>query len=75
MSAQLKNGKQTAAELGITPSSLCILVRDGVLTPEIHEGRLLRFDVAKVRRVLAKRAAEKAARRDTDPSNHMVPTF
>jgi hypothetical protein len=45
-----------AKELGITGDTILRLYRDEVIDAEIHEGRLIRFDLEKVRAALAKRA-------------------
>ncbi len=43
-------------ELGISVNAVLRLYRDEVIDAEIHEGRLIRFDLEKVRTALAKRA-------------------
>jgi hypothetical protein len=43
-------------ELGISVNAVLRLYRDEVIDAEIHEGRLIRFDLEKVRAALAKRA-------------------
>jgi hypothetical protein len=43
-------------ELGISVNAVLRLYRDEVIDAEIHEGRLIRFDLEKVRSTLAKRA-------------------
>lgn len=45
-----------AKELGVTVNTILRLYRDEVIDAEIHEGRLIRFDLEKVRAALAKRA-------------------
>jgi hypothetical protein len=45
-----------AKQLGITGDTILRLYRDEVIDAEIHEGRLIRFDLEKVRTALAKRA-------------------
>ena len=45
-----------AKELGVTVNTILRLYRDEVIDAEIHEGRLIRFDLEKVRVALAKRA-------------------
>jgi hypothetical protein len=43
-------------QLGISVNAVLRLYRDEVIDAEIHEGRLIRFDLEKVRTALAKRA-------------------
>ena len=43
-------------ELGISVNAVLRLYRDEAIDAEIHEGRLIRFDLEKVRTALAKRA-------------------
>ncbi|MEN9534761.1 MAG: hypothetical protein RLZ22_256 [Verrucomicrobiota bacterium] len=43
-------------QLGISVNAVLRLYRDEVIDAEIHEGRLIRFDLEKVRAALAKRA-------------------
>jgi hypothetical protein len=45
-----------AKQLGLTGDTVLRLYRDDVIDAEIHEGRLIRFDIEKVRVALAKRA-------------------
>jgi hypothetical protein len=45
-----------AKELGLTHGTVLRLYRDEAIDAEIHEGRLIRFDLEKVRAALAKRA-------------------
>jgi hypothetical protein len=45
-----------AKQLGITGDTILRLYRDEAIDAEIHEGRLIRFDLEKVRTALAKRA-------------------
>lgn len=45
-----------AKELGMNGDTILRLYRDEVIDAEIHEGRLIRFDLEKVRVALAKRA-------------------
>lgn len=52
----LFSARALANELGMTHSAILRLYRDEVIDAEIHEGRLIRFDLEKVRVALAKRA-------------------
>ena len=45
-----------AKELGMTGDTILRLYREEIIDAEIHEGRLIRFDIEKVRAALAKRA-------------------
>lgn len=69
----LTNAKATAAALGIHPSQLSRLMHDGAVTPEIREGRMVRFDVEKVRKQLRKRAIQNL-KTDAIPDG-MVPVY
>jgi hypothetical protein len=52
----LLSARSIANELGMTHTAILRLYRDEVIDAEIHEGRLIRFDLEKVRTALAKRA-------------------
>lgn len=52
----LFSARALANELGMTHTAILRLYRDEVIDAEIHEGRLIRFDLEKVRVALAKRA-------------------
>ena len=75
----LLNAKQTANSLGVSPQTIGEWTDQGIITPEIHEGRCIRFDLEKVRSQLAKRA--KKAKRESYSRNEashpadIVPTF
>ena len=58
-------------ELGISVNAVLRLYRDEVIDAEIHEGRLIRFDLEKVRSTLAKRA--KRNRQSIANCNDMLP--
>jgi hypothetical protein len=58
-------------ELGLTGDTILRLYRDEVIDAEIHEGRLIRFDLEKVRSTLAKRA--KRNRQSIANCNDMLP--
>jgi hypothetical protein len=58
-------------ELGISVNAVLRLYRDEVIDAEIHEGRLIRFDLEKVRSTLAKRA--KGNRQSIANCNDMLP--
>lgn len=73
MSAPLQNAKGTAAALGMHPNQISRLMKEGAITPEVREGRLVRFDVEKVRKQLRKRAAANL-KSESIPTN-MVPTY
>lgn len=47
-----------AAALGVSKDSVLQWTRAGIITPEIREGRTIRFNEAKVREQLARRAAK-----------------
>jgi len=47
-----------AAALGLTHKTVIALYEKGAIPAEIAEGRLYRFDLAKVRAALAERAAK-----------------
>lgn len=51
---------ELAAELGVSKDAVLSWTRQGIITPEIREGRTIRYNVAKVREQLAKRAAKPA---------------
>ena len=52
----LFSARALANEFGMTHTAILRLYRDEVIDAEIHEGRLIRFDLEKVRVALAKRA-------------------
>ena len=52
----LLSARALANEFGMTHTAILRLYRDEVIDAEIHEGRLIRFDLEKVRVALAKRA-------------------
>jgi len=52
----LISARSLANELGMTHTAILRLYRDEAINAEIHEGRLIRFDLEKVRAALAKRA-------------------
>ncbi len=70
-----KSAKETARALGMHPSQISRLYSTGVIESEIHEGRMIRFDVAKVRKALAKRAREKQRQIMEHLPEGMVPTY
>jgi hypothetical protein len=69
----LKSARATGRELGLSATKVLELEAAGVISAEIHEGRLIRFDVEKVRKVLRKRAAEH--RKTGRIPDGMVPTY
>ena len=54
--SELLNSKQVASAIGVSPQTVGAWVAEGAITPEIREGRVIRFDLSKVRAQLAKRA-------------------
>jgi len=58
MSALL-NASQLAKALGVSCATTTAWAKAGVIPIEIHEGRLYRFDLEKVKAALAERAARK----------------
>lgn len=71
----LKSAKDTAKALGMHPSQISRLYATGAIESEIHEGRMIRFDVAKVRKALAKRARAKQSQIMNPLPDGMVPTY
>jgi len=73
--SELLNAKKTAAALGVSPQSIGEWLASGAITPEIHEGRVIRFNLDNVRAQLAKRA--KKAKRETyaKSETNLVPTL
>ncbi len=55
----LLNGKELGKELGFSAGEAVRLYKAGAIPAEIAEGRLYRFDIAKVKKALAERAAAK----------------
>ena len=54
---------QLAAALGVSKDSVLQWTRAGIITPEIREGRTIRYDVERVKEQLARRAAKVKPRR------------
>ena len=52
----LYSANAVAKELGVSCDTVLRLYREEVIHAEIHEGRLIRFDLEKVKASLAKRA-------------------
>ena len=52
----LHSAQQVADAFGVAKDTVLAWTRDGVLTPEVREGRIIRYDLDKVREQLAKRA-------------------
>lgn len=75
MSKPLLSAKDLAAELGLHPSQVTRLRQSGAISPEILEGRLVRFDLDKVKRALAKRAKEHQREEAEHLPDGMVPTY
>jgi len=72
MKHALQSTRETAAALGMSASTVMRLYTAGVIDAEINEGRVIRFDAEKCRRVLAERA--KAKRGAVEVPAGMVPT-
>jgi len=53
------NASGIAKAIGVTHKTVIALYEKGIIPAEIAEGRLYRFDLAKVRKALADRAAAK----------------
>lgn len=51
--------QQVADHLGLDVSQVLRWEKSGILTPNVREGRVVRFDLEEVKATLAKRAAEK----------------
>jgi len=64
----------TGKALGLPCSTVMKLYREGILDAEIHEGRVIKFDVAKCRAKLAARA-KKNRKEVATPLNGMVTTY
>lgn len=60
------NASQLAEALGVSCTTVTAWVRNGVITPEIHEGRVDRYDPVKVCATLSEcaRMREGPKRRD-----------
>ncbi len=54
----LLSARALASQLGMTHTAILRLYRQEIIDAEIHEGRLIRFDLEKVRDRLAKRAKQ-----------------
>lgn len=52
----LHSPAQVAEAIGVTSDTILGWTRDGIITPEVREGRVIRYDLEKVREQLAKRA-------------------
>lgn len=65
------SARATARALGISADKLMALYRTGAIDAEIHEGRVIRFDVEAVRLALRERA--KASRPQQHKAGRMVP--
>lgn len=64
MNGPLVSARKLAAAIGISPTAVLRLYRDGIIPAEVAEGRLIRFDAQRVRKLLAERAADQQAERD-----------
>lgn len=53
MSAVPVSARECARQLGVSHTTIMRRHESGEITSEIHSGRLIRFDVAKVKRQLA----------------------
>lgn len=54
----LLNQTQLAAALGVGKGTVCDWTRSGLITPEIHEGMTIRYDLSSVRAQLRESAAK-----------------
>jgi predicted site-specific integrase-resolvase len=59
--SDLLNQTGLAKALGISVSTVNRLTDEGVIIPEIHEGKVFRYDLEQVRTDLKARARKKAA--------------
>lgn len=67
----LLSARATGRALGMSDSTIMRLYAERVIDAEVHEGRLIRFDLEKVRKTLAKRADQN--RKTASPAG-MIPT-
>ena len=56
----LLSARELGRRMGVTNPKVMAMFRDGIIPAEIAEGVLIRFDEAKVRRILARRAERTA---------------
>ena len=54
--SDLINASLLAAALGVAVATITAWAKKGIIPAEIHEGRLYRFDLARVKAALAERA-------------------
>jgi DNA-binding transcriptional regulator YhcF (GntR family) len=66
----LISARAVARHLGLDGSTVLRLYRQGVIEAEVYEGRIIRFDLQKVRTTLAKRAMQN---REAKESSDLVP--
>lgn len=72
---QLVSMRGLARQLGVSEFKIRSLHKERVITPEIHEGRLIRFDAEAVRKTLLRRAAKQAKRPAAKLPPGMVPVI
>jgi predicted site-specific integrase-resolvase len=65
----LHSPAQVAEVLGVSKDKVLQWTRDGVITAEVREAKIIRYDLDKVRAQLAKRAKAAPTR------SHLVPTI
>jgi len=73
MSEPLVSARALGRELGVAHTTILEMYRKGIIDADIHEGVCIRFDAAKVREALAKRAKEN--RNAVKIPTGMVPTY
>ena len=59
MSQNLLSQKQLAEALGVSSLTVIEWRRKGIITPKIHEGYVIKFNLIEVEEILAKRAKAK----------------
>lgn len=73
MSERLLTSDELAEALAVHRNTVMNWLSSGVIPAAIREGKTLRFDLAAVKRALAKRAAKAA--KPTSAMPDMVPTY
>jgi predicted site-specific integrase-resolvase len=62
-SARRVTPKELATHLSIHPTQVLIMTKKGIIPTVVNEGRIYRYDLEEVDRVLAERAEEKRRQR------------
>lgn len=66
------SASETAKAIGTTSGNIMAWYRAGIIPAEVAEGKVFRFDVEKVRMILAKRAKRHQERPDWCPPPHPI---